>query len=87
MIFVAMGDDNRLDTMFVVFEIFGIRYYKINSEHLLLGKHYTRVNNNQIVAILNDHHIFADLAQTAQRDKPKLPFFYRRIYFFFALSV
>ena len=52
-------------------QIRNIRDNQVNARHILSRKLNAAVNNDNVVAALQRHHILADLAQTAQRQNPQ----------------
>ena len=67
-VFVPVGYQNRLDLVAVLNKVRDIGDDEIDSGHVLLGKQDARVDDHGLIAVLNDHHILADLAEAAQRD-------------------
>src|ERR671910_775900 len=41
---------------------------EVDAEHLLVGEHESTVDDDDVVAILEDVHVLADLAHPAERD-------------------
>ncbi len=67
-VFMGMGQNDSQNFGFVLPDIIHVRNNKINTQHVVFGKHQARVNNDKAVDILNDHHIEANFSQPAQRD-------------------
>ena len=72
MVFMSMGNKNAVNALLFVREIAGIGDNKIDSKHFIIGEHQPRINNDDIVAVLNDHHILSDFPQASQRDKSNI---------------
>src|SRR5947209_4438402 len=60
MVFVAMGDEDATYTVFLVVEVACIRDNQVYTEHFLIGEHDPSINNNDVIAIFDDHHILSD---------------------------
>ncbi len=52
--------------LLVLLEIGDVGDDDIHAEELGLGKHHARIDQNHIVARTEDHHVHAELAQSAQ---------------------
>jgi len=66
-ILVSVGDEQTLDTVFVLKHIGEVRDDKIDTEHIIFRKNRTAVHENHIALALIQGDVFTDLAQTAQR--------------------
>ena len=44
---------------------------EVDAEHLLVGEHEAGVDGDHVVAVLEQHHVLADLAETAEGDYAK----------------
>ena len=69
-VFVAVGDDNSAHLVDLVFQVSKIRDDVVDSEHIVFGEHDPRIDNQNVVAIFNGHHVLADLPKTPQGDQP-----------------
>src|SRR5260370_21654294 len=72
MVVMSVCNKNAVDALRFVCEIAGIGDYKIDSKHFIIWEHQPRINNDDIVAVLNDHHILSDFPQASQRDKSNI---------------
>ena len=72
MILVAVGEQIGAHALPVAFQIRDIRNHKINAEHIGPRENRAAVHHNDIVAEFKGGHVFADLAQTAQRNDSQL---------------
>ena len=48
-----------------------VRNDEIDAEHLLVGEHETRVDDEDVVPHLDREHVLADLADAAEGDDPQ----------------
>src|SRR3990167_7607477 len=71
-----MSKAHCLNFVLFVFKPLGIRDYKIYARHIFLGKSYPRINENNIVVILNCGHVSSDFTQSAQVDNLKTSRFF-----------
>ena len=65
MVFMSMGNKNAVNALLFVREIAGIGDNKIDSKHFIIGEHQPTINNDDIVAVLNDHHVLSDFSQAS----------------------
>ena len=69
MVFVSVGDNDAADVLMLILEIsVEIRDDVINPEHIIFRKHDARVDNQNFMIILDDHHIFSDFSQAPEGD-------------------
>jgi hypothetical protein len=66
MIFVTMGQEDRANLVPVIDKIGHIRYNQINPQHIILRKGETGIENDDVIAILENGHILADFTQAAK---------------------
>jgi len=71
-VLVAMGDDDAPDMLAPLEHVAHIGNDDIYPQHLILGKHEAGVDDNQVVVVLQHHHVTANLAQAAQGDDAHL---------------
>ena len=69
MIFVAVRNEDTANVLLFVAQIARIGNNKIDAEHLLVGEHYSGIDNDDVVTILYDHHILSDFPQASQWDQ------------------
>ena len=67
MILMPMGDDITAQLVQVALEISRIRNDQINAQHIVIRESHTAVDHDDITAVLDYGHVFADLIQTAER--------------------
>src|SRR5579872_5482199 len=72
MIFMAVGDKDAANALFFVVQVARIGDNQVNAKHFIIGEHRTRINNHDVVAIFDDHHILSDLSQSSERDKSNI---------------
>ena len=70
MIFMAVGDNDASYPVALVRQITKIGNDVVDSQHVILGEHDAGVDNQNVRAILDGHHIFADFPQTSQGNQP-----------------
>ena len=67
-VLVGVGDEERLDVGAALLEIGDVGDDEVDAEHLLVGEHQSAVDDDDLVAVLEDVHVLADLAHPAERD-------------------
>ena len=65
-VLVTVGEKNASDLIGIFLQICYIRYYQIDTKHILVGESKTAVNYDYVVAVFEYRQVFADLAKTAQ---------------------
>ena len=69
MIFVAVGNNEGANTIFVLFKIGSIADYIIDTRHISIRKLNTGINNKDVVVVLIQQHIFvASLSASTERN-------------------
>ena len=68
MVFVTVGDEEGLELVGVLLDITHVRNDEVDAEHFFFGKHEAAVDGDHVVAVLEDDHVTADLAQAAEWD-------------------
>ena len=63
-----MGDEERLDLRTVLLEVGDVGDDEVDPEHLLVGEHEAAVDHDDLVAVFEEVHVLADLADPAERD-------------------
>ena len=67
-VLVGVGDEERPDLVAVLLEIGDVGDDEVDAEHLLVGEHEAAVDDDDVVAVLEDVHVLADLPHPAERD-------------------
>ena len=67
-VLVGVGDEERLDLVAALLEVGDVGHDEVDAEHLLVGEHQPAVDDDDVVAVLEDVHVLADLADAAERD-------------------
>jgi hypothetical protein len=67
-VLVGVGDEERLDVGAALLEVRDVGDDEVDAEHLLVGEHEAAVDDDDLVAVLEDVHVLADLAHPAERD-------------------
>jgi len=70
-VLVSVGDENATDAVPVVLQIGDVRNDQVNTQHVRFWEHDAGVYDNDVLAILQGHHVLADLAQAAQGNYAK----------------
>ena len=70
-VLVGVGDDEGLDLLALVAQVVDVGHDEVDAVHLLLGEHQAAVDDDDLVGVLEDRHVLADLADAAQRDDPQ----------------
>ncbi len=66
MVLVAVSEDDRLDVIGPVAQVFEIRQDEVDAEHLRGREHQTGVDHHDRAAVLDHHHVLADFPQSAE---------------------
>src|ERR1700680_4046794 len=72
MVFMAVGDKDAANALFFVVQVARVGDNQVNAKHFVVGEHRTRINNHDVVAIFDDHHILSDFSQPSKRDKSNI---------------
>ena len=67
MVLVAVREDDALDVVEAVPDGREVRQDQVDSGLLLLGEEHPAVDDQQAAAVLEDRHVAADFAETAER--------------------
>ena len=67
-VLVGVGDEERPDLGAVLLEVGDVGDDEVDAEHLLVGEHEAAVDDDDVVAVLEDVHVLADLPHPAERD-------------------
>jgi hypothetical protein len=70
-ILVGMGDEERTDVGAALLEVGDVGDDEVDAKHLLVGEHQAAVDDDDVVAVLEDVHVLADLPYPAERDDPQ----------------
>ena len=65
-ILVAVGDEHALEPVLVVDQVGKVGDHEIHAVHVLVGERHAAVDDDHILAILDDGAVLADLIQTAE---------------------
>ena len=68
---MGVREHDAAHTLLVLPEVSDVRDDEIDAEHLLVGEHETGVDHDDVVALLDRHHVLPDLADSAERDDPQ----------------
>ena len=66
MVFVPVGQDNRLNHIAILQKIADIRNNEVHAQHIFFGEHEPGINHENFIANPDDRHVLADLPQSAQ---------------------
>src|SRR3972149_5912618 len=69
---VAVGEEGPPTPRDPRRDVGDVRDDQIDAQHLLLGEHEAGVDDDEVFAKLEDHHVLADLAEAAQGDYAQL---------------
>ena len=72
MVLVAVREEDRAKALLALKYVAYLRDHEIDPQHLLFGEHEAGVHGDDRVAVLEQHHVLADLAETAQGNDPQL---------------
>ena len=74
MVFVAVGDDDAAQLFLALQQVADIGDDQVDAQHLFLGEHQAGIDDDDVVVVLDGHHVLADFAQAAEGDD--LEFFF-----------
>ena len=66
MVLVTVGEEYTSDFIGILFKIRNIGDHKVDTEHIFIGERKTAVNYYDIVAVLKNGEVLADLVKTAK---------------------
>lgn len=72
MVLVPVGDEVAQQVLDVLGQVGEVRQDQVDARHVALGEHQATVDHDHGVAVLDDGHVAADLAQAAERDDLQL---------------
>jgi hypothetical protein len=64
-VLVPVGQDDPPDAFLILYKIGDIRYNEIDSEHFLVRKLESRIDDKDVVAVLEHEHVFPDFPESA----------------------
>ena len=67
-VLVGVGDEERAHLGAVLLEVADVGDDEVDAEHLLVREHEAAVDDDDVVAVLEDVHVLADLPHPAERD-------------------
>ena len=67
-ILVRVRDEDPFDLVAALAEVLDVGDDEVDAEHLLVGEHEPGVDDQDVVALLDRHHVLPDLTDTAERD-------------------
>ena len=70
-VLVGVGDQERPDVGPALLEVGDVGDDQVDPEHLLVGEHQAAIDHDDVIAVLEDVHVLADLADPAERDDAK----------------
>ena len=68
MVLVAVGNENAQDLTLVFNKVADVRNNHVDAVHVIVWESHAAVYNNNVVAILVNSQVLADLIETAQRN-------------------
>ena len=71
-VLMAVREDDAADVTDTFLQPRDVRDHEVDAEHLLLREHEPGVDDHDVIAAAQRHHVAADLAQTAKRDERQL---------------
>lgn len=75
MVFMAVGNDDTTDFLFVLYKITHIGNNQVDAEHIVIREGKTGIDDDDIFSVLNDRHVLTDFAQASQGNYLQLFFF------------
>jgi hypothetical protein len=64
----AVGDEDGPDALLLVPQVAVVGDDEVHPVHVRLGEHQAGVYDQDVLAVLHGHHIFADFPQSSQGD-------------------
>ena len=68
MVFMSMGDEDALDVFGIVTQVLEIGDDVIHPQHIIIGKHQTGIDDQDLPVIFIGHHILADFSESPNRN-------------------
>ena len=68
MVFMSVRNKEAAKLLLIFYEIGNVGNDEIDAVHIVLGKTEAAVNNDHILSVLQNGHVFSDFIQTAQRN-------------------
>ena len=68
MILVGVSDQEGADLLPVLTQVADVGDDQVDPEHLLIGEHEPAVDDDDVVAVLEDVHVLADLPDASEGD-------------------
>ncbi len=68
-IFVAVRENDGADVLAILLEIGDVGNDEVDAEKLGFGEHHAGVNDENVVTETKHHHVHAEFAETAERDR------------------
>ena len=66
MIFVPVGNNDPHNFVTVIFEILEIRDDLVDPQDIVVGEHDPGIDDQNLIIVFVDHHVFTDFPQTTQ---------------------
>ena len=66
-ILVGMGQNDRFEPVFTLDEVGYVGYDEVDSKQIRSGEHYAAVDRDRRVSVLEQHHVEAEFAESAER--------------------
>ena len=71
MVLVPVGEHDRVDVVLAIAQVGEVREHEVDAELVRRGEHQAGVHDHYAAAVLDDHHVLADLAETAEGQDPE----------------
>ena len=75
MVFVAVGQEETEDLILALRQVGDVGQHQVNAQHFLFREHQAGVDDDDVLVILEGHHVATDLAQTPQGNGTQLGLF------------
>src|SRR5690606_15230288 len=69
MVLVAVAQQDRFDAVFPFLEVGDVGDKQVHPQHLLVGKHHPAVEDEDLIPLLQEPHVFADLSDAYKRNE------------------
>ena len=68
MVLVSVGQEDAADAVLILNQISEVGDDHVDAVHIVIGETHAHVDDDDVVAVLKDGQVFADLVQTAKGD-------------------
>src|SRR5690606_1657549 len=70
-VLVSMGEEDGFELFAIRLDVGDVRDDEVDAEHILFREHEPGINGDHVVATFQEHHVLADLTETAEGNYTK----------------